>query len=291
MIDIILSILLITYLGVAFSIFPKYSIHTFQAIVINYWTCVVTGIIVSGVTPSILGKYSATNEFSYAVLIGSIFIFGFYLMAKTIEVFGLSLAIVTQRMTLLVSTIFAILYFGEAISIIKIIGIFLAILALILTNYVAKKDRVSFQWKSVLFPISVFILVATGDSILMYVERSILSESGDPRFVISVFGIAASVGTLFLGMHFMHKKIFFDLKSIIAGIILGIPNYFSLYFTMRALGSGYESSVVFPIINIAVIVLSAIIGLFVFKNKLSKVNQIGVLIAVLSIIAISFSKY
>ena len=74
-------------------------------------------------------------------------------------------------------------------------------------------------------------------------------------------------------------------KNIIAGIILGIPNYFSIYFILLALkhlGGIY----VFPILNIGVVLLSSIISWLFYKEQMSKTNWIGIVLACLSIIII-----
>jgi multidrug transporter EmrE-like cation transporter len=63
-----------------------------------------------------------------------------------------------------------------------------------------------------------------------------------------------------------------------------VPNYLSLYFLLKVLvTTGWESTIVFPLANIGVVVTSAIVGILVFKEKLSKINVIGIVVAVFAI--------
>ena len=69
-----------------------------------------------------------------------------------------------------------------------------------------------------------------------------------------------------------------------AGIAIGLPNYFSIYFMLHTL-SWYQNdgAFVYPVLNIAVIVVTSLMGIALFKEKLSKLNLIGIIIAILSI--------
>jgi len=81
-----------------------------------------------------------------------------------------------------------------------------------------------------------------------------------------------------------------ELKSIIAGVALGVPNYFSIVFLIRSLQiKSIESSSLFTINNVGVVVLSTLVGLFLFKEQFSSKNFIGIGLAVLGIVLVSIS--
>ncbi|MBL7918215.1 MAG: EamA/RhaT family transporter, partial [Bacteroidia bacterium] len=78
-------------------------------------------------------------------------------------------------------------------------------------------------------------------------------------------------------------------KHVLAGFALGIPNYFSIYFIFKALESGVmQSALLFPVLNISNVLLSALVGFTLFKEKLSLINYLGLLLSVVSILLISF---
>ena len=67
-----------------------------------------------------------------------------------------------------------------------------------------------------------------------------------------------------------------------------MPNYFSIYFLLRALedfnGNG---AIVFPVAHISGIIIAAMAGLFVFKDHLSKVNLFGIVTSILAIVLLA----
>ncbi len=100
---------------------------------------------------------------------------------------------------------------------------------------------------------------------------------------------------LFIGICILLFQIFrdlanfkFELKSVAAGIILGVPNYFSIFFIIKALETNIlKSAQLFPVLNISNVVLTALVGLLAFKEKLNLLNVIGVLLAIISILLIA----
>jgi multidrug transporter EmrE-like cation transporter len=55
------------------------------------------------------------------------------------------------------------------------------------------------------------------------------------------------------------------------------------------LKTGWESTVVFPLANISVVISSAIVGLFFFKEQLNKFNIVGLILAIIAVITIIFA--
>jgi uncharacterized membrane protein len=80
----------------------------------------------------------------------------------------------------------------------------------------------------------------------------------------------------------------FTPKTILAGIMLGIPNYFSIYMLFKALSvKSWEDSFVFPVNNIGIVILSTVFAVVIFKEKLNKLNLIGLALAVISILVLN----
>ena len=67
--------------------------------------------------------------------------------------------------------------------------------------------------------------------------------------------------------------------------MLGVPNYFSIYFVLLAL-ENLGGIYVFPILNIGVVLLSAIISWLFYQEQMSKTNWMGIGLACLSIVII-----
>ena len=100
--------------------------------------------------------------------------------------------------------------------------------------------------------------------------------------------MAFITGLFVLGFQAVKGTLKITFKNIIAGVALGVPNYFSIYFLIQALrGNGLESSTVFTINNVAIVMFSTILGIVIFKEKLIPKNWLGVALAIISIILVA----
>ncbi len=285
MIYLILSVCISSSLFVIFKLFDKFQINTFQAIVVNYLTAFCCGFFfyrdgmtVTEITqrPWILGS----------VILGFLFIAIFMVMATTAQRNGLSVASVASKMSVVIPVVFAVIVYQEKLSLLKIAGILLALLAVYLTT--VKNDGKSFDRKKLLFPILLFLGSGVIDTAIKYIETKYLADGEVPIFSSTVFGCAFLVGII---VAIIRRDFKITGKTILGGIALGIPNFYSIIFLLKALRPENlgDSSTVFPINNVAIVMLSTIFGIILFKEKLITKNWIGIGIAIVSIAMIAVS--
>ena len=75
------------------------------------------------------------------------------------------------------------------------------------------------------------------------------------------------------------------------GSYFGIPNFFSIFYFLKALQSDYfidKSYLIFPLTSVGIVVTTTFLGVLIYKEILTKRNLIGITIAVISILIISF---
>lgn len=84
MIYLIGSIVLSSYLTLAFKGCEKYNVNIFQAIVINYITCVITGSVVNGSFPVTIASFQF-SWFQWACGMGVLFISLFNIIGITAQ--------------------------------------------------------------------------------------------------------------------------------------------------------------------------------------------------------------
>lgn len=287
MIYLLLSILASTLIFVIFTLLGKYKINTLQAIVVNYFTAFITGVLSS--TETISFNKIINEDWIYgAIFLGFLFISIFNVMALTAQRNGLSVASVASKMSVVIPIVFGIYAYNESLTIIKTIGILLALFAVYLTSVKAKTGKVSL--KNLWLPILLFFGSGTIDTTIKYIETSYVSENGIPIFSATIFAIAGIIGIVILSAKAITRKIKFDYRSIFGGIILGIVNYYSIYMLLKALQvDSFESSSIFTINNVAIVMLSTILGLLFFKEKLSLKNWFGIAIAIFSIVLVTLA--
>jgi uncharacterized membrane protein len=78
-----------------------------------------------------------------------------------------------------------------------------------------------------------------------------------------------------------------NLNTLIAGVILGLLNWASIFFMLKGLNQ-VEVSVFIPLLNVSVVSLSTLIGYSFFKKKISLINFIGIMLAVVAILLIAY---
>jgi drug/metabolite transporter (DMT)-like permease len=109
-------------------------------------------------------------------------------------------------------------------------------------------------------------------------------------FSASIFSVAGLIGILVSTYLIGAKKQVFQWKNVVGGICLGIPNYASMYYILKTLEyKGMQSSVVFPINNMGIIICSALVAATVFGEKLNRVNWLGIAISIFAIALIAIA--
>ena len=285
MVYLLISICISSFLFVIFKLFDVLKINTFQAIVVNYFTAAVLGFYLSNNSVSFT-EIPYQPWFFGAFLLGIMFILVFNIMALTSQKNGLSVASVSSKMSVVIAIVFGVWYYEENLSLLKFIGILLALIAVYLTSSKEKNGIVQ-KNKDFLFPILLFFGSGAIDTSLKYVETSFVEEGGVPLFSATIFGCAFVLGVIVLMYQKIKGILSFELKSIFGGILLGVPNYFSIVYLLKALSTeGMESSSAFTLNNVGIVILSTLFGLFIFKEKLIIKNWLGIGIAVVSIILI-----
>lgn len=288
MIYLILSILVSSSLFVIFKLFDRFHVNTFNAIVMNYVIACATGMLLYD-HPWKPGDIIGSPWFPGTIFLGVLFIIIFMVMARTAQQIGLSVASVAGKMSLIIPVAFGILAYKESLNPVKITGIILALAAVYMVS--VKKEKTRLHKKDLLLPVLLFVGSGVIDTTLKYLESKYVAPSEFPLYSSSIFGIAAIIGAGILLFRALRHQRPFRTADLIGGIALGIPNYFSIYFLLKALGQQtMESSVVFSVNNVAIVMLSTLLGIALFGEKLKPRNWAGVVLAIVSIILISLPK-
>ncbi len=295
MLYLILSILLNAYLGVVFTYFKKYHIDSFQAIVINYWVCVMTGSVVLGQFP-ISNALIEEPWFGWALLMGSLFVTIFTLIAISTHHVGVTITQTANKLSLAIPVLASYYLYNEPISLLKWAGIGLALVSVILVSAPASgspliDDKCSNNRKPIwiwILPIILFVGSGIIDSLTAYVKTYFLHTTSDSNtYLICGFATAASWGSIRMLYLLLTQKISFSIRNVWAGLILGIPNYFSIYFLIKALQNpNMNTTATIPINNIGILLVVSIVGIMLFKEKLSVRNYLGLALSVLAILLI-----
>ena len=264
---LILSILCSTLINLIFRWFKTYEIDKLQAIVINCFLCFIIGFLFPA--DKQLFSYLGELWFSYCILLGFLFVAIFLATAYTTD--KISVNAVSSKMAVVVPVLFAYFYVGEAISIGFIIGLVLSLISIFL---ISVKANFIIPKKYYALPLIVFLGSGIIDTSLKIVQQNFDKQVDLASLSYSIFLGAVFAGTVVYSIYHRFNYSNIALKHIKAGIILGIPNYFSIWFLLSAIQAfNLKSAFVFGINNVSIVLLSTLLSVVIFKEHLSSRNK------------------
>lgn len=285
MLDLALSILCSSLIFVVFKLFDTYKVQTLFAIVTNYVVACISGILFNPNQYDLLNLPSE-NWFFGTVSLGVLFILIFNVMAKSAQINGVGVTSVATKMSFVIPVIFAVFYYKDILNIWQIIGVGLAVAAVYLTSL--KKQAIQLNKRVLWLPFIVFLGSGIIDTAIKFFQEGYLTDKEFPIFSATVFGAAALTGVFYIGVRSIKNPLKRNFRNIIGGIALGIPNYFSIFFLLRALNNKtMNTSSVFTINNVAIVLFSTLLGILLFNEKLIFKNWLGVVLSVLSILLVA----
>lgn len=297
MIYLILAILFSTGVFVAMRLFESFKLDNHQALMWNYVFATATGFIVCEKFDT-LPQLVAESWFGLSFLTGFWFIFTYLLMAASTQRSGVTVTSLSSKISVVLPILAGVIFFGESLNFVAIMGIVLALVALVLVvggrgqSTDSGRDDVhivSTNGKGMitaLLPVFIFFGTGTGDILMKITEQQ--HTGGDMGFMIAfIYFVALVFGIIIVVIDIIRGKSKWKWKNAIGGIMLGVINYFSTYCVMNAMRF-FDNVVLFPIYNIGVVSLTALIGWIAFKEKLTWKNYLGLAIAIIAVILIAF---
>ena len=287
MIYLILAILFSTLIFVVMRLFSRFNIDNHQGLAWNYATATVIGYIMSAANGPVTSPVGEA-WFPLSLLTGFWFILTYVLMVISSQRSGVTVTSLSSKLSVVIPTLFGVVFLKEALGLMSAIGIVLALTALFLV--VGGKDKNQAKTEKttliVLLPILIFFSTGIGDVLMKITETKNLSDDLTPM-VAFIYGISFLFSLLLMGHDLIKGKSKWQWKNAAGGIALGAVNFFSTYSVYHAMRV-FDNVVLFPVYNIGVVCLTALCGWLLFKEKLTWKNYLGLGIAVVAVILIAF---
>ena len=295
-----LSIVLSVLLLLNFRVFPRYDVNTFQAIVFNYPVCFLTGLLLMPAGQSFTIDFSQTWTW-LALGLGVGFILTFLLSGASTQRMGITATSLANNLSLVIPVCFSLFVFrtgGKTFDLLNYTGLILALVAVVLTTYKKESSidsstvQTSRSGVNVLLPVGVFLFYGATNTMINYMNLNYI-PSADKTIQVTLTMVLGAIiaGLLMLILRLIQGKETFQPKSLIGAITLGIPNFLSFYTLLLALSAfGSNGAFVYPLYNIGVILVAALLAALFFREKLSMANKIGLGLAILAIGLISWQE-
>ncbi len=217
----------------------------------------------------------------------------FVILGRAIEAVGMVATDAAQRLSLIIPIIAAFLLFGEVLTGTRIFGLLLGLLALgalvyrptqaIADNNIstANSSMNKQVLRTPLWLFGVWIGYGTIDILFKQVAKQ---GAAFPLTLFVSFGLAG----VLLFIYLLITRVRWQGKALAAGLLLGALNMGNIYAYVRAHQVLSESpSIVFTGMNVGVITVATLIGVGVFKERLNRINMLGLVLAV-SCVAVLF---
>ncbi|MFA5329952.1 MAG: hypothetical protein WC384_19300 [Prolixibacteraceae bacterium] len=282
MIYLLLSILSSSVIFITFKITERFQTNLVKLITVNYLVATILGFSFNHHPVSILNIFSS-GWLPYALIIGVSYIVMFFLIGYSTRISGIAVTTIAGKLSMVIPMLFSLIYFSEKSSFLKISGLILATVAVFLTSYrpINKaRNRMLF-----LLPLIIFLGSGITDSIIKYSQTHFVYNNLSLLFSAVVFLTALITGLIYITLNSGSGSKTITIAELLGGTILGIANFGSLYFFILALNnSRLDSSIVFGLNNICIVLFSILTGTFIFREKLLKVNFTGIFMAIIAIL-------
>jgi drug/metabolite transporter (DMT)-like permease len=283
MIYILLSICCSVTVAVLLKLARRYKINIIQTVTWNYLFAIILGCIFFKPQINDLVGTPSPIYIALGILLPVIFWF----LAASIKNIGIVRSDIAQRLSLFIPILAAYFIFNEQMSSLKLFGLFLGLIAILLT--LVKKQKENKGMANWFYAIVVFL----GFGIIDILFKKIAQIQAIPytSSLIIIFTFAFLVSILSIIYLVVYKKEKLALVNFFCGGVLGFFNFGNILFYLKAHQAlAQHPSTVFAAMNIGVIILGSFIGITLFKEKFSKINYMGLTLALGSIIIITLSQ-
>lgn len=279
MIFVLLSVLCSVLVSVLLKLARRLQVDVGQAIAWNYVvTSVLTACLLQPTLQTLRGPgVPWLALIALGILLPTIFL----ALAAAVRHAGIVRSDAAQRLSLLLSLLAAFVLFGEHLDALKLGGIALGLLALLGMIWRSGDTSAAPGPSGWLYPVLVFVGFGIIDILFKRVALAGI-PLGDS--LQAMFALALLVAFAMQLWRRVRQGVHFTGRSALAGVLLGAANFGNILFYLR----GHRAlpahpALVFASMNIGVVALGAVVGLLLFRERLSRLNLGGVLLATVAI--------
>ena len=182
-----------------------------------------------------------------------------------------------MKLGVVVPTLASILFFGEVPRLAQIIGIVLAVAAILLIQLEKGSGRAKHALGLVI------LLLAGGSTDVLSKIYEVLGNSAlSDQYLLYTFFVALLLCALLAVL----KGQKLTVKDIAFGLLVGVPNYFSARFLLLSL-SAVPAVIAYPSYSVGTIVLITLVGRAAFGEKLSRRQFVAMGVILLSLVLLN----
>lgn len=232
-------------------------------------------------TPDVSSISTLGNAWGIMLALGILLPTVFIILGRAIASVGMVATDAAQRLSLIIPIIAAFLLFGEVLTGTRVLGLVLGFLALGALVYRPKHtgggENASMSPPAARTPLWLFGVWAGYGIVDILFKQVAKQGTAFPLTLFVSFGVAG----LLLLIYLLVTRVRWQGNALAAGLLLGALNMGNIYAYVRAHQVLSDSpSIVFTGMNVGVIAVATLIGVAVFKERLGRINVLGLLLAI-----------
>jgi drug/metabolite transporter (DMT)-like permease len=282
MLFLVLSVICSVTVGVIFKISRKYDVNANQIVASNYVFALILCYVFFSPNLTLVTIHSPWVLYvSIGVLLPSVFLF----LVASIKHIGIVKTDAAQRLSLFIPILAAWFIFREDFNFLKISALLIGFPAILLILW-KPSQKTENKW---LYPAAV--LLGFGLIDILFKQIALYTTLSFTTSLFVIFSIALIIMVVVVLYQLLFNKVHLGVRNLIIGSLVGIFNFGNILFYLKAHKAFSQNpSTVFAGMNMGVIILGSLVGILVFKEKLTKLNYIGLILALVTIILIVFSQ-
>ncbi len=286
---LILAVISSAAIALVLKYFNSQSGNRYGIIIGNYLTCILISLIMIrdlSLIPSASG-----STFVCGAIGGLLFVAGLVFMQSSINANGATLTSAFGKLGVMVPLAISFICFGEKPAPVQIVGILIAISSLIVINSPSKSDTPSVDHasgaSSYSFALLILVFLGNGlaDSMAKVFER-VGSREDDKIYIMVVFTVALIISSVLAFFEYRKTGSKILIKELLAGIAVGVPNYFSSLFLLTSL-TKLPAFLVYPVFSTGTIALVMLVSTLLFKERPSRMQYFGIGLIMLALILLN----
>jgi len=286
LIFIALSVVCSVVVSVLLKLAPRHGVDVRQAIAGNYLVATLLTAVLLDPHPSLLELPVAHPAWRVLMALGVLLPLMFVVLAYSVRRVGVVVTDAAQRLSLLLPLLAAFTLFGEAFSWHKGIGMAIGLLAIACIVLRKRSDDTQTAAGGWRWPLIVFAGMGAIDILFKRVAQ--LTGVPFADVLLATFVLAFVLAMLAMVALYAGGRMRWRWRNIGGAVLLGVFNFGNILFYVQAHRHlAHDPALVFSAMNIGVIVLATLVGVWWLGERLGRLNRLGLALAVVAVLVLA----
>ena len=277
MLYLILAIASSALVSIFIRLSENYVKNNISMLCMNYMMCLILAVGYTGMDKVFETGEGFGTAIGLGVVNGILFLASFVLLQINVRRNGVVLSATFMKLGVLVPTLLSVIAFREKPEVQQVIGFLVALLAIVLINFEKGQGEAGFKIGLIL------LLLGGGSGDAM---AKIYDEVGPAQFEEQFLCFTFASALVLCVILAIKKQQKLTKTDILFGLLVGIPNYFSARFLLKAVGE-VPAVVAYPTYSVATIVVISLVGMLCFKEKITKRQQVAIGIILVALVLLN----